>query len=214
VSVSKTGENTYAITIPEFMVIGYSEPNFEVAVDDGGILGWVSPDIDKFEMVNAVFNDAAQVAYLEQHEDELEDQAKVFYDTPDHEHRPGRHHHVRVRGLGREQFGGRRWAIGIPHLGEDVRDDWPDQPQSVLHGRNPRCRVTEHHEVVGDHPPCGISPPQGVRESQRHQPALPVAPLWLVPQNEQRPVRRLPADREDPLSAGSGSPNDAHTWPR
>jgi hypothetical protein len=81
VSVNKSGENTYAITIPEFMVIGYSEPNFEVAVDDGGILGWVSPDIDKFEMVNAVFNDAAQVAYLEQHEDELEDQAKVFYDT-------------------------------------------------------------------------------------------------------------------------------------
>ena len=56
VSVNKSGENTYAITIPEFMVIGYSEPNFEVAVDDGGILGWVSPDIDKFEMVNAVFN--------------------------------------------------------------------------------------------------------------------------------------------------------------
>jgi hypothetical protein len=59
VSVSKTGENTYLITIPEFMVIGYDEPKFEGRRRGRRHLQLGHPDIDKVDMVNEVFNEAA-----------------------------------------------------------------------------------------------------------------------------------------------------------
>ena len=59
VKVTKTGENAYLISVPEFIFIGYHKPNFKVAVEDGGLLSWVTPDIDKLEMVNQLLNDGA-----------------------------------------------------------------------------------------------------------------------------------------------------------
>ena len=79
VSVTKTGANAYRIGIPEFVVIGYDKPKFEVAVEDDGILSWVTPDIDTLDMVNEVFNDAAQQKHLATHRDQLKEQAELFY---------------------------------------------------------------------------------------------------------------------------------------
>jgi hypothetical protein len=81
VTVSKTGENAYLVTIPTFVVIGYDKPTFKVATEDGGILSWVTTDIDKVDMINDVFNEAAQKQYLNDHRDELKDQAQVFYNS-------------------------------------------------------------------------------------------------------------------------------------
>lgn len=81
VSVTKTGENSFLISVPKFSFIGYDEPTFEVAVEDGGALSWVTPDIDKVEMVNEILNDDARQEYLVAHEDLLQDQTKVFYDS-------------------------------------------------------------------------------------------------------------------------------------
>ena len=81
VTVSQTGENAYRIGIPEFIVIGYDKPNFEIAVEDDGVLSWATPDIDTTEMINEVFADTAQKRYLEEHQDDLKDQAKVFYNS-------------------------------------------------------------------------------------------------------------------------------------
>ncbi|GAA4403045.1 hypothetical protein GCM10023168_14200 [Fodinibacter luteus] len=81
VNVTKTGESAYLVSIPEFIVIGYDKPSFETAVEDDGIISWTTPEIDKFEMVNEVFNEAAQQKYLEQHRAELKDQAEVFYSS-------------------------------------------------------------------------------------------------------------------------------------
>ena len=80
-TVSKTGENAYLVTIPTFVVIGYDKPTFKVATEDGGILSWVTTDIDKVDMINDVFNEAAQKQYLNDHRDELKDQAQVFYNS-------------------------------------------------------------------------------------------------------------------------------------
>jgi hypothetical protein len=80
VTVSKTGENAYLISVPEFSFIGYDEPTFEVAVEDGGPLSWATPDVDQVEMVNEILDGDEQDEYLASHEDLLRDQTKVFYD--------------------------------------------------------------------------------------------------------------------------------------
>lgn len=81
VDVIKTGESAYRVSVPEFIFIGYSDPTFELAVEDNGVLSWTTPDIDKVEMVNEILNDDARQTYLEEQRVLLEDQSKVFYDT-------------------------------------------------------------------------------------------------------------------------------------
>ena len=81
VQVTKTGENAYLISVPEFVFIGYHKPTFKVAVEDGGLLSWATPDIDKLEMVNQILNDRAQQRYIDSNEKLLEAQTKVFYNS-------------------------------------------------------------------------------------------------------------------------------------
>jgi hypothetical protein len=81
VKVTKTGENAYLISVPEFTFIGYDKPTFKVAVEDGGVLSWATPDIDKVEMVNEILNDDARRTYIDSNEDLLEEQTKVFYNS-------------------------------------------------------------------------------------------------------------------------------------
>ena len=81
VQVTKTGEDAYLISVPEFIFIGYDKPTFKVAVEDGGVLSWATPDIDKVEMVNDILNDDARQTYIDSNEDLLEEQTKVFYNS-------------------------------------------------------------------------------------------------------------------------------------
>ena len=81
VKVTKTGESAYLISVPEFSFIGYDEPTFEVAVEDGGALSWTTPDIDTVEMVNEILNDDARETYIASNEELLEEQTEVFYDS-------------------------------------------------------------------------------------------------------------------------------------
>ena len=78
--VTKTGKHAYLLSVPEFSFIGYDEPTFRVAVEDGGVLDWITPDIDQVEMVNKILNDDEQAEYVATYEEVLEDQTKVFYD--------------------------------------------------------------------------------------------------------------------------------------
>lgn len=79
VNVTKTGKNAYLIAVPEFIFIGYDEPTFKVAAEDGGALSWVTPDIDEVEMVNEILNDDARRTYIDSNEQLLKEQTKVFY---------------------------------------------------------------------------------------------------------------------------------------
>lgn len=46
VTVTETGEKAYRVSIPEFSFIGYDEPSFRVAVEDGDILSWATLEIE------------------------------------------------------------------------------------------------------------------------------------------------------------------------
>jgi hypothetical protein len=81
VKVTKTGANAYSISVPKFIFIGYDEPTFKLAVEDGGVLSWVTPDINKIEMVNKILNDGARQTYISSNKELLEDQTRVFYDS-------------------------------------------------------------------------------------------------------------------------------------
>lgn len=81
VTVTRTGEKAYLVSVPDFSFIGYGEPTFRVAVEDGGILSWATPEIDKVEMVNEILDDDARTTYLAENEELLQDRARVFYDS-------------------------------------------------------------------------------------------------------------------------------------
>lgn len=81
VVVTKTGVNKFAVAVPEFKFIGYAEPTFKVAVEDGGVFDWVTPDIDEVAMINEILNDDARQTYLDANEDLLQEQTRAFYDS-------------------------------------------------------------------------------------------------------------------------------------
>lgn len=81
VEVAETGADAYTVSIPDFEIIGYSDPEFEVAVTDDGVLSWVTEDIDQTEMITKILGDEAQQKHLDDNEDLLQEQAKVFYDN-------------------------------------------------------------------------------------------------------------------------------------
>lgn len=79
VTVKKAGKNTYHVSIPEFTFIGYDNPNFKTAAEDGGALSWFTPDIDKVEMIDQILDSDARQKYIESNTEALEEQAKAFY---------------------------------------------------------------------------------------------------------------------------------------
>ena len=80
VSVETTGDNAYLVSVPPFRFIGYDEPTFEVAVQDNGLLSWITPDIDTADMITDILNGPAQEEYLDSYDDLLQAQAEVFYE--------------------------------------------------------------------------------------------------------------------------------------
>lgn len=81
VKVTKQAKDSYLISVPKFIFIGHEDPDFEVAVEDGSVLSWTTPDIDKVEMVNEILNDDAKDEYVTSNEDILQTQTEVFYDS-------------------------------------------------------------------------------------------------------------------------------------
>ncbi|WP_062526642.1 hypothetical protein [Demequina rhizosphaerae] len=79
VAIAETGENAFTLTIPEFIVIGNSEPHFETAVEDNGILSWATADVDALDTVNQVLNADEFEDYIASNEDVLRDQTEFFY---------------------------------------------------------------------------------------------------------------------------------------
>ena len=81
VGIRRTGPSAYTVSVPDFSFIGYDDPTFEVAVEDNGVLSWVTPDIDRVAMVNDVLDSDARDDYLDKQRTALEDQARFFYDS-------------------------------------------------------------------------------------------------------------------------------------
>lgn len=81
VEVMNSGENSYTVSIPEFIFIGYDEPTFEVATRSGDFLSFTAPEVDQAKMVSQILDPTAQQKYLASNQDVLKDQSKTFYRT-------------------------------------------------------------------------------------------------------------------------------------
>ncbi|MRK01397.1 hypothetical protein GEV27_07655 [Aeromicrobium sp. S22] len=81
VEVTKSGENSFRVSIPDFTFIGYEKPTFKVATEDAGVLEWFTPDIDKVEMINKILDSKARTKYLASNSALLKDQTEVFYNS-------------------------------------------------------------------------------------------------------------------------------------
>ncbi|AQP53395.1 hypothetical protein CBF34_09025 [Vagococcus penaei] len=81
VKINKTGTDTYEVKVPKFMFIGHSNTKFKVIVDDGGILSWMTPDIDESEMINKILDSKAQETYIKKYDELLKESTTEFYQT-------------------------------------------------------------------------------------------------------------------------------------
>ncbi|MFA4897862.1 MULTISPECIES: hypothetical protein [Microbacterium] len=79
VSIEPIGDDTYRVSIPEFVFLGYDNPDFSIADEKNGILSWATPAIDKNEVVKSILTDEAVAAHIEGMRPVLEEQAKSFY---------------------------------------------------------------------------------------------------------------------------------------
>ena len=79
VDVSRDGADGYSVSVPAFTFIGSGQPKFEEAVTDGGVLSFVTADVDRFELVNKILGDGQQAEYVAKNREALEEQTKAFY---------------------------------------------------------------------------------------------------------------------------------------
>lgn len=79
VEIDQRGENSFLVTVPEFIFVGIDNHDYDVAVESNGILSWTTAEIDELEMVNNVLNDEVKAAHIESNIDALKDQARRFY---------------------------------------------------------------------------------------------------------------------------------------
>ena len=84
VKIEPLGEDGFRVTIPEFTFIGHefvSEDGqpFKMAVESGGVLSFVTPEIDEAEMINEILSEGARAEYIDLNREDLQTQAQVFY---------------------------------------------------------------------------------------------------------------------------------------
>lgn len=79
VIIEPRGEDTILVSLPAFEVIGHDEVSFRTAVEDDGVLSWITPEIDTAAVITEVMNDDALQEHVDNNEDLLKDQARAFY---------------------------------------------------------------------------------------------------------------------------------------
>ena len=81
VSITKTGDDAYLISIPAFTYLGYENPELSVAKEENGILSWTTPEIDESEVFERILSDDAKATHIEGFRPVLEAQARTFYSS-------------------------------------------------------------------------------------------------------------------------------------
>ena len=79
VVIEDKGENSYLISIPEFIVIGVTNQSYGVAVADNELLSWTTSDISEAEIINDIFDDDFEQQYIDDNLEILREQAENFY---------------------------------------------------------------------------------------------------------------------------------------
>ena len=79
VGIEPLGDKSYSITIPEFLFLGYDDPEFSVATEANGILSWTTPAIDTLQATEELLTDEAVAEHIAGFTPLLEEQAVRFY---------------------------------------------------------------------------------------------------------------------------------------
>lgn len=79
VNIREISEDQFRVTIPEFKTIGFSEPKFKTVHRSGGVLSFVTEDIDTAEAINEILNDDSRQVHIDSNRELLQDQARLFY---------------------------------------------------------------------------------------------------------------------------------------
>lgn len=79
VEIDKTGDKAYTITVPSFEFLGYENPSFKTAVEDGGVISLVTPDIDTADAITEILTASAKEQHITDNEALLKQQCETFY---------------------------------------------------------------------------------------------------------------------------------------
>jgi len=79
VKIEPNGPESFRVTIPKFIGIGFDNPVFEDPLESSGALSWLAPQAVQTRMINNILSDENKQKFVTQNEAALEEQAKVFY---------------------------------------------------------------------------------------------------------------------------------------
>ncbi len=79
VKIEPTGPESFRVTIPQFIGIGFDDPEFEEPLESNNPLSWLAAPAVQTRMMNNVLSDENKQKYVTQNEEALKDQAKAFY---------------------------------------------------------------------------------------------------------------------------------------
>lgn len=79
VKVDRTGDHAYLVKLPPFDFLSHSNIRFDDAIDDDGVLAFLTEEISQSEMTNRVLSDAKKDEYVSNSIDTLRTQAEAFY---------------------------------------------------------------------------------------------------------------------------------------
>ncbi|MFB9308620.1 hypothetical protein BJY17_001913 [Agromyces hippuratus] len=79
VEIVQTGDHSYRMSIPEFIYLGYANPDLSVAKEENGALSWTTPEIDTTAAFEEILSEQAVDAHIDGFRSVLEAQAETFY---------------------------------------------------------------------------------------------------------------------------------------
>lgn len=79
VKIEPTGPESFRVTVPQFIGIGFDDPVFEAPLESNNALSWMTPPAVQTRMINNILSDANKQKLITQNATALKEQAKVFY---------------------------------------------------------------------------------------------------------------------------------------
>lgn len=79
VAIDKVADDSFVITIPEFIFIGHDNEDFDLIVENNGVLSLITPEIDEVRAVSDILDDGVRQERLDANEKLLQEQAATFY---------------------------------------------------------------------------------------------------------------------------------------
>ncbi|WP_130177789.1 hypothetical protein [Cryobacterium sp. SO1] len=79
VSIVPTGDKSFRVAIPDFILIGTADPEYSVVNENNGVLSFATPEIDTLQLTQELLTDDVALEHIEGLRPVLEEQARTFY---------------------------------------------------------------------------------------------------------------------------------------